>query len=210
MKKRFFYTSIIIAIAVLVINLIVFPFLPNKVPVHWGLNGDVDRYGSKMEQLIMGGIPLILVIFFHFIPSIDPKKQSFKLHSKAYSIVNLMVIIFISGTNLLAISSALGYNMHFSVTIPILLGILFIVMGNYMSQIRPNYFFGFRTPWALASEQVWKKTHRFGGLVFCITGIIPFSVLIIGDLGMKLFFGALALGIGAVYLYSYLIFKKNI
>lgn len=188
MKKRFFYTSLIIAIAILIINFIAYPFLPNKVPVHWGLNGDVDRYGSKMEQLIMSGIPLLLVLFFNLIPSIDPRKESFKLHTKAYSIVNLLVIIFISGLNLLAIISALGYNMHFSIILPILLGILFIGMGNYMSQIRPNYFFGFRTPWALASEQVWKKTHRFGGLVFCITGIIPFSTLLIGDMGMKLFF----------------------
>ncbi|MDP4086822.1 MAG: SdpI family protein [Bacillota bacterium] len=208
-KNRFFISSFIIAILTLLINLIAFRFLPNKVPVHWGISGEVDRYGSKGEHLLMSVLPLVLVVVLNFLPTIDPKKESFKLHSKAYSIMILFVIILISGINLIALSNALGWAINFSLVFPLLFGLFFTGMGNYMSQIRPNYFVGIRTPWTLASEYVWKKTHRFGGIVFIIVGLIQVSSIFFGKFAMVLFLVTLFIGIIVVYLYSYFIFKKN-
>ena len=209
MNKKLFYVSLCIAILVMLINLIAFPYLPNKIPVHWGLNGEVDRYGSKLEQLLMSALPIVLLFVFYYVPSIDPKKESFRKHSKAYSTINLMIIVFLSGINLIALINALGVPIQFSIVVPVFLGILFIGIGNYTSQIRPNYFVGFRTPWALASEHVWRKTHRFGGYVFIIIGLVPFLSIIIGGKAMILFLVVLFIGIASIYLYSYWVFKTN-
>ncbi|MDP4157052.1 MAG: SdpI family protein, partial [Bacillota bacterium] len=81
--------------------------------------------------------------------------------------------------------------------------------GNFMTQLRHNYFFGIRTPWTLASEYVWKKTHRFGGYVFVVIGLVPLSSIFIGPIGMYLFLGALAIGIVMILMYSYFVFKRE-
>ncbi|MDQ0197774.1 SdpI family protein [Neobacillus ginsengisoli] len=210
MKNKFFYVSLATSLIALIINIIAYPHLPDKVPVHWGLNGEVNRYGSKIEMLMMGALPLLIIIFRQIIPLIDPKKESYNIHSTAYSIITLSIITFLVIINLIVVFSSLGYNISLAKVLPVLLGLLFIGMGNYMTQLRPNYFIGIRNPWTLASEQVWRKTHRLGGFVIVIIGLVPLSSIIIGALGMNLFFGALVLGIAVIFFYSYLTFKKNL
>lgn len=208
-KNKFYYSSLIISIIVLIINIIAYKFLPNRVPVHWGINGEVNRYGPKMEHLIMSAVPLVLFFVLNFLPAIDPKKESFKKHTKAYSLMILFVIILISGINLIALCTALGFKIKFLIVFSLFLGVFFIGMGNYMSQIRPNYFVGIRTPWTLASEYVWRKTHRFGGWIFILIGIIQLLSIFIGQWGILLFLGAVLVGVIVIYVYSYVVFVKN-
>jgi uncharacterized membrane protein len=208
-KNKLFYLTLIITFIPLIVNLIALPHMPNKVPVHWGPSGEPDRYGSKIEQLVMSVLPIVLFLFLNFLPSIDPKKESYKKHSGAFSIINFVIILFLIITNLMGLFSALGYNIPFQKVVPALLGILFIVLGNFMTQIRHNYFFGIRTPWTLASENVWRKTHRFGGYVFVLMGLVPLVSVFIGSMGMYLFIGAMAIGITLILIYSYLVFKRE-
>jgi uncharacterized membrane protein len=208
-KNKLFYITLILSFIPLIVNLIAYPHMPNKIPVHWGVTGEPNRYGSKMEQIMMSALPLVLFIFLNFLPSIDPKKESYKKHTGAFSAINFVIILFLIIMNLLGLFSALGYNMHFQKVLPVLLGILFIVLGNFITQLRHNYFFGFRTPWTLASEHVWKKTHRFGGYVFVVIGLVPLSSIFIGSIGMYLFLGAMVIGIVLILIYSYLAFKRE-
>jgi uncharacterized membrane protein len=209
MKNKFFYISLVISLITVVINIIAYPYLPNKVPVHWGINGDVNRYGSKLELVMLGVLPLIILLMQKGISRVDPNKLSYTKHARPYWIISLLIVLFLSLMNIVAIINALGYNIPFTRVTPILLGLLFIGIGNYSTQIRHNYFIGFKTPWALASEYVWTKTHRFGGYVFVGIGLIPFASLFMGAAAMIIFFIALLFGIAAIYLYSYQIFKKS-
>lgn len=208
-KNKLFYITLIISIIPLIVNLIAFPHMPNKFPVHWGPSGEPDRYGSRIEQLTMSALPLVLFVFLNFLPSIDPKREAYKKHSGAFSIINSVIILFLVITNLLGLFSGLGYDIPFQKVVPVLLGILFIVLGNFMTQIRHNYFFGIRTPWTLASEYVWKKTHRFGGYVFVVIGLVPLITTFIGSMGMYFFLAALAVGIALIMIYSYSVFKRE-
>ena len=208
-KKLLFYLTLTIAMLTFAINIITYPHMPNRVPVHWGVTGEPDQYGTKGRQLAMGILPLLLFFVVSFMPRIDPKKENFKKHENAYSITIFVIILFISCLNLSGLFSSLGYNVPFQKVVPVALGLLLIVLGNYMTQFRHNYFVGFRTPWTLASEYVWKKTHRFGGYVFVLVGIVPLSALFIGKIGMYLFIGALAIGMIGTYVYSYLVFRKS-
>lgn len=207
-NKKLFYITLGIALFTFVINLIMYPQMSDRVPTHWGVTGAPDQFGPKSQQLAMGVLPLILFLVVSLIPRFDPKKENFKKHANAYSIINFITILFISCLNLSGLFSTLGYNVPFQKVVPVALGLLLIVFGNYMTQFRHNYFVGFRTPWTLASEYVWKKTHRFGGYVFVMVGIVPLSALFIGKIGMYLFVAALAVGMVVTYVYSYLVFRK--
>jgi uncharacterized membrane protein len=208
-KNKLFYLTLVISIIPIIINLIAYPHLPNRVPVHWGISGDPNRYGTRMEQVLMSAIPFIIFIFYNYLPSIDPKREAYQKHANAYSIVNFFIILVIGCFNLSGLFSALGYQVPFTKIVPALISVLFIVLGNYMTQLRSNYFIGIRTPWALASEYVWQKTHRFGGYVFVVVGLIPLTSFLIGAMGMYLFLGAMMIGIAAIYIYSYMVFRGN-
>jgi uncharacterized membrane protein len=116
----------------------------------------------------------------------------------------MTAVYFITGLN------ALGYDVPVSLWVPGLVGILFIVIGNYMGKIRPNWFMGIRTPWTLSSEEVWNKTHRFGGRVFMAGGAL---MIIMGWLPLA-WRGPLLVAMVVMILlgtvgYSYLLYAKE-
>jgi uncharacterized membrane protein len=100
---------------------------------------------------------------------------------------------------------SLGFNINVAMVVRIGIGLLFIVIGNFMSQIRQNYFFGVRTPWTLANETVWKKIHRIGGFSFMIEGIILIiSSFFIGIIALVLFIAAIGIATFYPTIYSYI------
>lgn len=190
-------------------TIFVYQQLPSMVPGHWNLNGEVDRYNSKEFVFFTALLPLGLYILMVFLPNLDPKKSSYLKHEKAYAMVQTSIIIFLVAIHWLTIIIALGYDVNIGRVIRVGLGLLFVIMGNYMSQIRHNYFFGIKNPWTLASEEVWTKTHRLGGYGFVLSGIIAFLSAFLQDpaafkMMMIGIFGPLI----GVNIYSYLLYQK--
>jgi uncharacterized membrane protein len=89
-----------------------------------------------------------------------------------YRILLYAILTFFTAIHIAVIFSGLGYRVNMDWIANIGLGLLFIILGNYMPKVKTNYFIGIRTPWTLANETVWARTHRFGGKVFFIGGII--------------------------------------
>ncbi len=167
------FTSLFLIVLALVSSWYFYNNLPERIPVHWNFAGQVDGYGSGKIQSIV--FPLLIVgmyILFLLIPYLDPKKERYEQFSKIYHIFKnlflalIIIIYFIVGLN------GLGYNLPVGLIIPVLIGILFIIIGNYMGKIKMNWFMGIRTPWTLSSEEVWNKTHRFGGKMFILAGLL--------------------------------------
>lgn len=194
----------------LAVGFIAYPHLPDKVPIHWNAAGQIDGWGSAwqgafMIPLTMLGVYLLLI----FLPKIDPKKKSYAQMSKAYTIMCLVIMLFFTILYFGTIGTALGYFEGFPSLVQLGVGALFIILGNYMGKLKHNYFMGIKTPWTLASEEVWYRTHRMagpfwviGGLLFMASsffqeGIVTKAVIII-------VFGIIA--IPAVY--SYVIYKR--
>ncbi|MEL1133786.1 SdpI family protein [Desulfitobacterium sp. THU1] len=167
------------------INIIVgvwaYPKLPDRVPSHWNIQGQVDGYtnafrGAYLFPLLILGVYLL----FWALPKIDPKRANYQMMGRVFWIVGLTLVVFLSFMYWGTIAIALGYletlpRWYFSG-----IGILFILLGNYFGKIKYNYTFGIRTPWTLANEEVWLKTHRFagplwivGGILMCLTGFLP-------------------------------------
>lgn len=208
MKKNK-YDALLISIILLSIigTISIYSKLPDQIPSHWNIKGEVDNYSSTSFVYFTGLLPLVLYGFMKIMPKIDPKRESYKKHDKAYNKTIFTIILFLVGLHWVTIGYSLDYSIDMMIYIKVSLGILFIVIGNYMPQIRFNYSFGIKTPWTLSSENVWKKTHIVGGYLYFLIGIIfILSSIFNSSMAFYISIGSIVLMSLAVTLYSYLLY----
>ena len=211
MKKRTTILLLFVSLATFVAQLCLLPKLPDIIPTHWNFAGEVDGYSSKYISLLLAALPLFMLLLLHVVPKIDPRGQNYAKHEKAYSVTKIFSVLFMSGLVFVTDAVALGYPLKVEQFVSVGIGIMFIAMGNYMPQIRSNYSFGIKTPWAIHSEWVWKKTHAMGGIVFIVMGLcfLLFGILRKPWLG-NLAFAVTIGGTIWLYIYSYLLYKKEL
>ncbi|MER2259483.1 MAG: SdpI family protein [Priestia megaterium] len=209
MKKHVFPLGI--TLLTLVAWLIALPHLPATMPIHWGANGEADGFATKINAMILTvGIMVLIYFIIAFVPRIDPRKENYKYFSKTYNIVLNAVLLLFFFVNMSTILQGLGYNVPMSYIAPIMAGLVFIIIGNYLQRVRSNYFMGIRTPWTLSNETVWKKTHRLSGKIFFIGGLLILISAFLPD-GYKsvIMWGSIVLCVAIPYLYSYVAYKKE-
>jgi uncharacterized membrane protein len=180
-----------------------------KIASHWNKEGQVDGYMSKFWGLFL--IPIILItiyLLFLAIPKVDPLRKNIKKFRRYYDYFIFILILFLFYIFILTILANLGYNVKMDKMLFPAIGLLLIYLGLIMKKLKRNWFIGIRTPWTLSSDKVWEKTHKFGSILFIISGII----IIIGMLFKTyLIFFVLVPIIASVILlviYSYLEFRK--
>jgi uncharacterized membrane protein len=186
--------------------------LPEKVPMHWNIKGEIDRYGEKMELIIIPILlPLLVYIIFLVVPKIDPKNKLNKMGNKLQTI-KVLLTTFMSILALFIIYSAKNQSFANPNYIILLIGVLYIILGNYFKTIKANYFIGIRTPWTLENETVWKKTHKLGGKLWFVGGIIVVLTSLILDKEPNVTVFLIITGIITIIpiVYSYIIFKNEI
>ncbi|MFB3787946.1 MAG: SdpI family protein [bacterium] len=183
-----------------------------RIPVHWGINGQPDRYGSKFEGLL--SIPLVSCILFALflaIPWLEPRRMNLERSQKAYKAIIIGLFLFMLVLQGTMVFSALGYPFGMSQIVPTGVGLLFLLIGNYMGKMRSNFFMGIRTPWTLSSDLSWNKTHRLGGKLFAGFGVLMMILPWLVD--GSVLFGFLIAGIVIVALvpivYSYVVWKSD-
>lgn len=208
MKKHIFPITIILLTAVT--WAIAFPKLPAELPTHWGFNGEVNGYSTKLNAMLTQiGIMILLYFSVAFLPKIDPRKQNYKYFSGSYQTIYLSLLVLFFGMNIFVILSGLGYDIPMSSMGSVVIGMIFIVLGNVMQRVRSNFFIGIRTPWALSNEEVWRKTHRFGGRLFFGGGVLlVLSTFVSGAIKEYLIIGVIAVIVIVPYVYSYIVYKK--
>ena len=172
-------TPILMIIISIVLWLIFYPQLPDQVPMQWGMDGSVNWSASKgIALLVNNGGFIFLYLLLILTPKIDPKKNNYQQFSRSYKVIYFAILVLFFLINLIVLFTSLGYSLQIHFFIPILVGLLFILFGNYMQTIKPNWFIGIRTPWTLNNEDIWRKTHRLGSKVFIFAGfgmtIVPF------------------------------------
>ncbi len=160
--------------------------LPEQVPVNWGFDGQVS-YGSRNTLWLFGGMTLVIALLYQFLPRIDPKKRSYERFQNVYDGFGVALPLFMTLMMALMLTETLRpgtVNMARVVTAAVC--VFFVGIGCIMGKVKPNWFMGIRTPWALSDPDVWNKTHRLGGWVFFLTGLVnlPMSLLA----GEKVFF----------------------
>lgn len=171
-KKSNIYNCLII-VAAFLIGILMYDKLPETIPIHWNFAGEVDGYGSKFIGLFVPPIIMIVLWFgMMYLPKIDPRKENYKKFDKSYGILQSVLLTFFFIIQVISILVSMGYDISINKIIPIVVGVLMIFIGNYMPKAKSNFFYGIKTPWTLSSEVSWKKTHRLGGKLFVISGLI--------------------------------------
>ncbi|MDD3723407.1 MAG: SdpI family protein [Lutibacter sp.] len=185
--------------------------LPEKIPMHWNNKGEIDRYGDKIELIIIPILlPLLMYLIFLVVPKIDPKNKLNKMGNKLQTL-KVLLTTFMSILALFIIYSAKNQSFTNPNYIVLLLGVLYIILGNYFKTIKTNYFIGIRTPWTLENETVWKETHKLGGKMWFVGGIIVVLSSLILNKQPNFTIFLIITGIITIIpiVYSYIIFKKK-
>ena len=184
--------------------------LPEKVAMHYNIHGEPDRYGSKIELILLTVlIPLGTYVLVKYLPKIDPKKKLATMAGK-YNSIRIIVAVFLSLVMMYVINSSLSNELSSPNVIVGLIGLLFFVLGNFFKTFKPNYFMGIRTPWTLENETVWKETHVLGGKMWFIGGIAIVLLAFFApvELGLYLFLAITATITIVPIVFSYKRYKE--
>ncbi len=182
--------------------------IPNMVPIQFSISGEPTNWTTKnLFMYFVIGINISIYVLFNLIPFIDPNKK-FDVNSKNYYKLKFSMLLFISVLSLFSLKSAVDLQFRMQNSIMLLIGFLFMVLGNYFQTIPQNYFLGIKTPWTLANEFVWKKTHDLAGKLFFITGIILIVLYIANFPNETLFITLIIISVFVPIIYSFIIYKK--
>ena len=153
--------------------LAVYNKLPAEVPMHWNIHGEIDRYGSRNELFLIAGINVFLGVFMSAVAKIDPKQKNYTKFRETYDWIVIWTLGFMTVLmGVVLVETMQPGSINISKVVCMMVGILFIVLGNMMPKVKQNFFTGVKTPWALSSEVVWNKTQRLGGKSMVLGGVL--------------------------------------
>ena len=202
----------IVSLLPFVLVAIAWPHLPERIPGHWGLNGQSDRYDAPATLWRMCAISPHQSLGFQLHPRLDPKRENYEKFQPYYDFFGPLVPLLL----LLCIAVTLSESLwpgqiNVARAIGLMVGVLFLIIGNIMGKVKTNWFMGFRTPWALSDPDVWNKTQRLGGWTFFLSGLsaVILSLLAPVQVFFAVFFAILFLGIALTYFMSWKWFKDK-
>ena len=204
--KTLIITSVVILLPILA-GMILWNQLPDPMPSHWNASGEVDGWSSKTFAVF--GLPLIMLAAQWLCTlgtAADPKKNNHPekiLHLVLWIIPVLSVVM-----HTFVYLIALGYGVRMEVVMPILIGLIFTIIGNYLPKCKQNYTIGIKIPWTLNNEENWNKTHRFAGWLWTFCGIAIMFTGFFG--GFWVFLPITLLMVLVPVLYSYLLHRKGL
>lgn len=182
--------------------------LPDPVPTHWNLRGEADGFtpkpwGAFVLPLVTAGCWLLFLV----LPRLSPRGYRLDRFARVYGIIQVVITGFMFALTCLALLAAIGVPVAMDRVLYAGLGALFIVLGNYLGKVTRNFFVGIRTPWTLASDEVWLRTHRLGSRCFVAGGIVALVGGLAGG-GAPLLVTAVGIAALVPVVYSYVIYRR--
>ena len=216
MKKKVLTVWIVIFIALLpaVYLALVWDTIPQTVPVHYGADFKPDRMGDKTELWVVTAIMALVSIAIYFLLNnlhrIDPKRKNAG-PSPVFNKLAIGLVVFVSAISFIIVASARGVLEMQNLLFP-LMGLMFAFIGNYMNNIKPNYFAGLRLPWTLSSDENWRRTHHLAGKLWFAGGIlIILAGFLLPPSAMWIVFISLMVVMVLIpVIYSYRLFKQQV
>ena len=204
-ERKTIIITTLLSLFPLALGLILWNKLPDQIAMHYDFSGTPDSYYSKPVAVFFNLFYPVIQLICLFGTIADPKNKD--KNDKVIGLVMWIVPLVAAFTSIVIYGNALNMNIDVKTSIMILLGVVFILVGNYLPKCRQNYTIGIRTPWTLNDQENWDKTHRFAGYVFFIGGIIMFLSAFINNFYVSLvvIFLIAILPIG----YSYLLYIRK-
>ncbi len=206
-RKTLIITSII-TIFPMLIGIIYWNRLPDVMATHFGINNEANGFSSKVFAVF--GIPVFLLALLWvgaFVTAHDPKRQN--ISPKMFSLMLWIapVISFVVAAAIYPIN--LGYELDITFFSELFIGLLFIIIGNYLPKARQNHTIGIRIPWTLANEENWNRTHRLGGYLWTICGILMVIICVTRFVPYKWLFVILLAAVLVPCIYSFWLHAKK-
>ena len=205
-KKTLFITCAVILLPIIA-GLLLWDRLPDRIPTHWGMGGEVDGWSDKgFAVFAMPALMLGIQLLCFFATASDPKRSN--IRRKYLSMVLWIIPVLSVMTSCISYAVALGAQIRVEQVIPGFFGLMLVIIGNYMPKFQQSYTMGIRLPWTLSSEENWNRTHRFGGKIWALGGIGVLFCTLMG-------WGIASIAILAVVVivptvYSYVLYRKGI
>ncbi|MBI2401987.1 MAG: SdpI family protein [Gemmatimonadetes bacterium] len=188
-----------------------YPRLPPRVAIHWSLSGQPDGYGSKLLAAVL--LPLMILAMrglLSVLPRIDPKGENYPKFASTYWLIFNGVIVFFGVIHLAVLAYGLGAPVRMDRVVAAGVGVLLIVIGNYITRVEPNWFIGIRTPWTLSSDRVWRRTHRVGGWILVTGGaLVVLSLFVPAGAALPILIATIALVAVVPVVLSYLWWRRE-
>jgi uncharacterized membrane protein len=202
---------------------------PDTIPVHFDINGVVDRWGSKYEILIMPAMAVICMLMFKFFTKLytdkasettdDKEKAEMLSNIKVMNITVWIMSVLFFVMNIITLYTSYS-QLYPDMNLPefdviqavsIIMGIVFIVMGNYMPKTRRNSTIGFRFPWTLYNDTTWSKSNKFASYVMVVAGIVSIigALFIKGITATIVMLGSILISIPIIMIYAYIVYRNE-
>jgi uncharacterized membrane protein len=181
MKTVYVVIAILLVVTTLIVAALVFSSLPERVPTHWNIRGQVDGYGPRSSIFILPGVmAALLVLFWIVLPAISPKSYGVEGFRATYDYVALCAITLTAYFWGITLWATLYGPLDPGRSLMGGMSVFLILIGNVMGKVRRNFWLGVRTPWTLADERVWNATHRVAGWAFVLGGSAGLLAVLLG------------------------------
>lgn len=210
MIKKYKWTMIltgIVTLSPILFGIFFWNQLPGEIPIHFSGAGNIPD-GWSSRPVAVFGLPMFLFVMEWLcllVTAADPKKKN--ISDKMIKVVLWIIPVISIEVAVCIYGTALGRRIDVGMQTNVLIGILFIVLGNYMHKVKQNYSIGVKIPWTLNNADNWNRTHRFGAWVFIIAGV---AMCINGYFKSTIALGIIiAVTVTVPVLYSYILYRKE-
>ena len=162
----------IVTLIMLIVAIVGILIMPDIIPTHFGPSGEPDGWGTKYTVLMFPAITILVAVLAVPMMRLDPKEENYGRFEKYYYNFFFGFSLFFLAMEVINIVIAVGININMGMIMCLVTGLLMIFVGNMMPKIKQNFYFGIKTPWTLADEENWFKTHRLAGKTFVFGGIV--------------------------------------
>ena len=182
--------------------------LPDPVPVHWDMHGHANGFMPKpWGALVMPFVTAAVCLLMLVLPRVSPRGFRLEQFQGTFEVIQTAILGFLFFATMMALLAGAGIPIPLGRALPVGVGVLLVVLGNVLGKVTKNFFVGIRTPWTLASDEVWLRTHRLGGRVFVAAGL-AFVAAGLAEAGTAPIVVVALLAVLIPVLYSYVIYRR--
>ncbi|AEI38951.1 SdpI family protein [Paenibacillus mucilaginosus] len=175
---KHYLPSLTLFILAVALSFYAYPYMPDQMAVHFRFDGTPDGFMTKFWALATAPLFMLLLMAAALLVPVNPSDAR---TLSAQTLVRETSIGLLFGAHIAIILYAVGYEFDMAKYVTILMGIVFLILGNYMPRFQPNRYIGIRTPWTLASEENWRRTHRTAGKIWFIGGLLMLACLLLPE-----------------------------
>ena len=211
MLKKFKWPLILSSVAIIlpvIVGLCIWNILPDAIPIHFDINGNPDSYAGKAVAVFAFPAGMLALHWLCILCSmkLDPKSKN-TISSKAFNLVIWITPLITLVLCAIIYLYALGVPVSVGFVVSLLMGSMFVLIGNYLPKCKQSYTMGIKLPWTLNDEENWNKTHRFGGFVWVIGGLVILATSFLANFWILL--GVLVFMVALPTIYSYSLYRKS-